>query len=80
MDMNKPLFRFEPDPDTPCTSDYPWVAHRPADMPDDMSNVICPGCDVVIATRLPNRVAMGIADAHNGTFTPHETDGTTLIP
>jgi hypothetical protein len=49
-------------------------------MPDDMSNVICPGCDVLIATRLPNRVAMGIADAHNGTFTPHETDGTTLIP
>lgn len=79
MDMTKPLSRWEPDPDTPCPSDYPWQAHRPKDMDPEFSNVICPGVDVIIASRLPNREAMEIADCHNGMFTEHATDKTSLI-
>lgn len=74
MEMNKPLQRWEPDPDVPCPSDYPWQAHRPADMDAEFSNGICPGIDVIIACRLPNKMAMEIADDHNGTFTEHATD------
>lgn len=79
MDMNKPLKRWEPEPDVPCPSHYPWQAHRPADMDKSRSNVICPGADLIIACNLPNRKAMEIADAHNGMFTEHGTDKTSLI-
>lgn len=79
MDLIKPLKHWEPDPEVPTPDAYPWVAHRTDDMPADLSNVRCPGCEMIIASGLPNRVAMQIADAHNGMFTEHETDGTSLI-
>lgn len=79
MDMTKLLPRWETDPDVICPSQYPWQAHRTADMDKNLSNVICPAGDLMIATQLPNRVAMQIADAHNGLFTEHGTDQTSLI-
>ncbi|MFV1535251.1 hypothetical protein VWX96_17040 [Phaeobacter sp. A90a-4f] len=79
MDITKPLKRWEPDPDVPCPSDYPWQAHRPEDMDAEFSNVTCPGTDGIIACRLPNKVAMAIADHHNGMFTEHATDKTSRI-
>jgi hypothetical protein len=64
--------------EAPCASDLPWVAHRPEDMSKDLSNIICPGVDGIIATGLPNHTAMQIVDAHNGCFTAHDTDQITL--
>ena len=79
MDMLKPKPDWPADDDTPCPSKFPWVAHRTADMSDDVSNVRCPAADILIATNLPNEQAMTIVDAHNGLFTEHETDGSSLI-
>ena len=79
MDMTKPLPRWETDPDVVCPSQHPWQAHRTADMDESLSNVICPASDMIIATQLPNRMAMQIADSHNGLFTEHGTDQTSLI-